>query len=171
MNGALVTTERLTIRKLTLADAPFIHRLANDPDFLRYIGDRGVRTLEDAEAYLCNGPIASYGRNGHGLWGVALTMTGELIGMSGLLKREQYADVDIGYAFLPEFRGVGYAFEAGSAVLRFAADVLALRKVIALVSPANAASIGLLKKFGFTRSAMEAEDPATVLYEWVPSPL
>ncbi|MDC0740595.1 GNAT family N-acetyltransferase [Polyangium mundeleinium] len=170
MNGALVTTERLTIRKLTPADAPFILRLVNDPDFLRYIGDRGVRTLEDAEAYLRNGPIASYERNGHGLWGVALTATGELMGMSGLLKREEYADVDIGYAFLPEFRGGGYAFESGSAVLRIAAEVLALRKVIALVSPANAASIGLLIKFGFTRSAMEAEDSNTVLYEWVPSP-
>ncbi|MDI1428599.1 GNAT family N-acetyltransferase [Polyangium sorediatum] len=171
MNGTLATTERLEIRKLTLADAPFIFRLVNDPDFLRYIGDRGVRTLEDAEAYLRNGPLASYERNGHGLWGVALQTTGELIGMSGLLKREQYTDIDIGYAFLPEFRGGGYAFESGTAMLRIAAEVFALRKVIALVSPANAASIGLLKKFGFTRSAMEADDPNTILYEWVASPL
>ncbi|MDI1479371.1 GNAT family N-acetyltransferase [Polyangium sp. y55x31] len=165
MNGALATTERLTIRKLTLADAPFIFRLVNDPDFLAYIGDRGVRTLEDAEAYLRNGPFASYERHGHGLWGVALKETGELIGMSGLLKREQYADVDIGYAFLPEFRGGGYAFESGSAVLEIAASVVALRRVIALVSPANAASIGLLKKLGFTRAAAQPAEPNTVIYE------
>lgn len=165
MNGALATTERLTIRKLTLADAPFIFRLVNDPDFLEYIGDRGVRTLEDAEAYLRNGPFASYERHGHGLWGVALKETGELIGMSGLLKREQYADVDIGYAFLPEFRGGGYAFESALAVLEIAASVVALRRVIALVSPANAASIGLLKKLGFTRAAAQPAEPSTVIYE------
>ncbi|MDI3288489.1 GNAT family N-acetyltransferase [Polyangium sp. 15x6] len=166
MNGALATTERLTLRKLTLADAPFIFRLVNDPDFLVYIGDRGVRTLEDAEAYIRNGPIGSYERHGYGLWGVAVKETGELIGMSGLLKREQYADVDIGYAFLPEFRGGGYAFESGSAVLGLASEVFALRRVIALVAPANAASIGLLKKLGFTRSALQAADPeSTVIYE------
>ncbi|MDI1442681.1 GNAT family N-acetyltransferase [Polyangium sp. 6x1] len=170
MNGALATTERLTIRKLTLADAPFIFRLVNDPDFLAYIGDRGVRTLADAEAYLRNGPITSYERHGYGLWGVALKETEELIGMSGLLKREQYDDTDIGYAFLPEFRGGGYAFESGSAVLRIADEALSLRKVIALVSPANAASIGLLKKLGFTRSAIEAPGPDTIIYERVPSP-
>src|SRR5689334_11498954 len=117
-SGTIAITERLTLRKLTLADAPFIFRLVNDPDFLVYIGDRGVRTLEDAGRYIQNGPLASYERYGHGLYGVALTKTGELIGMSGLLKREQYADVDIGYAFLPEFRGGGYAFESGSTVLR-----------------------------------------------------
>lgn len=166
MTGTLATTERLTIRKLDPADAPFILRLLNDPDFLEHIGDRGVRTLEDAGVYLREGPIASYERHGHGLWGVALRQTGELAGLAGLLKREQYADVDIGYAFLPEFRGSGYAFESASAVLGLAAGAFGLRKVIALVSPANAASIGLLTKLGFTRSAMEAVDPKkTVIYE------
>jgi len=124
-----------------------------------------VRTLADAERYLREGPIASYERNGHGLWGVALRETGELIGLSGLLRRAEYADIDIGYAFLPAYRGGGYAFESASAVLRIADDTLGLRKVIALVSPENAASIGLLQKLGFTRSGMEAVTQGTVLFE------
>ena len=165
MTATRVVTERLILRDLVLADAPFILRLLNDPDFLAYIGDRGVRTLADAERYLREGPIASYERNGHGLWGVALRETGELIGLSGLLRRAEYADIDIGYAFLPAYRGGGYAFESASAVLRIADDTLGLRKVIALVSPENAASIGLLQKLGFTRSGMEAVTQGTVLFE------
>jgi [ribosomal protein S5]-alanine N-acetyltransferase len=166
MTGVVATTERLTIRKLTAADAPFILRLLNDPDFLEHIGDRGVRTIEDAEAYLRKGPITSYERHGHGLFGVALNATGELIGLSGLLRREQYADIDLGYALLPGFRGGGYAFEAGSAVLRVAAEALSLRKVIALVSPANAASIAEGVNPSFFRRPIEAVDPnTTLIYE------
>ena len=98
-------------------DAPFILGLLNDPDFLRYIGDRGVRTLDDAAAYITNGPLASYARHGFGLYLVSLGDTGVPIGISGVLRRDTLPDPDIGFAFLPGFRRQGYALEAARAVL------------------------------------------------------
>ncbi len=165
MTAPISTTARLTIRRLEPADAPFIVRLLNDAAFFEHIGDKGVRTLEDAARYLQEGPIASYARHGHGLYGVALNETGELIGISGLLKRDDYADIDLGYAFLPEFRGGGYASEAGSAVLSIAADVIGAKKVLALVAPANAASIRVLEKLGFGPSEIPPAKPDTIVFE------
>ncbi len=95
-------TDRLTLRRFTLADAPFALRLVGDPSFIRYIGDRGVRTLKDARAYLLGGPIASYERFGFGLFKVVRKADGAPIGMCGLLKRDTLDDVDLGYAFLPD---------------------------------------------------------------------
>jgi RimJ/RimL family protein N-acetyltransferase len=94
-------TERLTLRELTTDDAEFILRLLNEPSFLRFIGDKGVRNLQDARQYILNGPIASYNQNGFGLYLVVLKSTNTSIGMCGLIKRETLADVDIGFAFLP----------------------------------------------------------------------
>ena len=165
MPDTIASTERLTLRRLVPGDAPFIVRLLNDAAFLEHIGDKGVRTIEDAETYLNEGPIASYRRHGHGLYGVALSETGELIGISGLLKRDEYDDIDLGYAFLPEFRGGGFALEAGAAVLRVAWDVIGARKVIALVAPANAASIRVLEKLGFGPSAIAPAKPDTIVFE------
>ena len=165
MSDRIATTERLFLRRLVLADAPFILRLLNDPGFLEHIGDKGVRNVEDAVNYLENGPIAMYARHGHGLYGVALKESGELIGISGLLRRDEYQDIDLGYAFLPEHRGGGYASEAGAAVLRIASGVIGAKKVIALVAPGNAASIRVLEKLGFGASAIPPAKPDTVVLE------
>lgn len=165
MVDSLASTERLTLRCLVPGDAPFILRLLNDPGFLEHIGDKGVRTLQDAVRYLEDGPIAMYAQHGHGLYGVALRETAELIGISGLLRRDEYEDIDLGYAFLPEHRGGGYASEAGAAVLRIASEVIGVKKVIALVSPANAASIRVLEKLGFGPSAIPPAKPDTVVFE------
>jgi ribosomal-protein-alanine N-acetyltransferase len=141
-------TERLTLRQLAPGDAAFMLRLLNEPTFLQHIGDRKVRTLPEAERYLAEGAIASYARHGHGMWLVALRETGQAIGICGLLRREQFPDVDVGYALLPEFSSRGYASEAVTATLGVARR-LGLRRVTALVSPGNAASIRLLEKQGF----------------------
>ena len=97
----VIETERLILRHLTLDDAAFIHELVNDPDWLRYIGDKGVRNLDDARAYIENGPMAMYERVGFGLFRVELKSRGTPIGMCGLIKRDTLPDVDIGFAFLP----------------------------------------------------------------------
>src|SRR5437762_7342736 len=114
----VLQTPRLVLREFTPGDAPFIVRLLNEPSFIENIGDRKVRTEEDAVRYLAEGPIASYQRHGHGLWMVELS--GTPIGMCGLLKREILKDVDVGYALLPEFWSNGYAREAVEATLDFA---------------------------------------------------
>lgn len=141
--------ERLTLRPFTLDDAPFILELLNDPDWLRYIGDRGVRSLDDARAYLQNGPIASYARHGFGLMMVELKGSTISIGMCGLIARAELDDVDLGFAFLPKFRGKGYASEAGAAVMTHARDVLGLKRVVAITTQDNTGSINVLRKLGF----------------------
>jgi len=147
----LFTTDRLVVEPLTLADDAFIVALLTDPDWLRYIGDRGVRTTDDARRYLETGPMASYAAHGFGLYRVARRDTGVPIGICGLLRRATLPDVDIGFAFLPDYRAQGYAFEAASATLSFARDTLGLERIVAIVSPENAASIRLLLKLGMVQ--------------------
>lgn len=146
-------TERLRIEHLTLDDAGFILRLLNDPAFLENIGDKGVRNLEDARSYLRDGPMASYKKNGFGLFRVSNKHSGAVMGICGLISREALDDVDIGYALLPEFCGQGYAVESARAVLDFGKEQLHLDPIVAVVSPGNTASVRLLEKLGmeFTR--------------------
>ena len=149
-----INTDRLTLRQFNLSDTEFIVQLLNNPSFIQNIGDRGVRTIADAEKYLENGPISSYERNGFGLLAVTLTDTGQIIGMCGLIKRPTLEDVDIGYAFLPEFWSKGYAFESVQTVMSHAKEVIGLKRVVAIVDPANARSIRLLEKIGMTFEKM-----------------
>lgn len=142
------TTERLVLRRFTIDDAEFILDLVNDESFIRYIGDRGVRTLDNARAYLVNGPMAMYERFGFGLYLVALKDTLVPIGMCGLLKRDALEDVDVGFAFLPRYRSRGYAFEAASAAMEHGRDVLGIDRIVAITSPDNETSIKLLLKLG-----------------------
>ena len=144
----VIETERLRLRRLSEEDAAFILRLVNDPDWLRFIGDRRVRTLEDARKYVRDGPIASYERNGFGLYGVERKESPGLIGISGLVKREFLDDVDVGFALLPDFRGKGYAYEASAAVVSYARDSLGLTRLLAITSIDNDPSIRLLEKLG-----------------------
>ena len=149
MNASLIETERLTLRKLSVEDAPFILRLVNELSFLQFIGDKGVRNLEDARQYILNGPVASYAQNGFGLFLVQLKTDQAPLGMCGLLKRETLEDVDIGFAFLPEFWNQGYASEAAAGVLSYAKDVLKLPRIVAITNKDNDASGKLLEKLGF----------------------
>lgn len=136
------------LRLVTTDDAPFIFELLNEPSFLQYIGDKGVRSLEDARNYILTGPVASYQRFGFGLYLVLLKEVGTPIGMCGLLKRDNLPDVDVGYAYRPAFWSNGYAFEAASAVLVHGREVFGLRRIVAITSPDNAGSRALLEKLG-----------------------
>ena len=144
----VLETERLALRHLCAGDAAFILELVTDPDWLRFIGDRGMRTAEDACGYIERGPMKLYERLGFGLYRVALK-DGTPLGMCGLIKRDSLEDVDIGFAFLPAFRGRGYANEAASAVRDYAFEVLGLERIVAITSPDNEASAKLLERLGF----------------------
>ncbi|HKS10648.1 MAG TPA: GNAT family N-acetyltransferase [Pyrinomonadaceae bacterium] len=143
-------TERLLLRPFTTNDAPFVLTLLNEPSFLRFIGDKKVRNLEDARQYLLNGPIASYERHGFGLMLVALKDSNVPAGMCGLLKRDELPDPDIGFAFVPDYWGKGFAFEAATAVMNDARERLKLNRILAIVDPTNDASIKLLERLGLT---------------------
>ena len=144
----VLETDRLILRRLAPEDAAFTLELLNEPAYLQFIGDRGVRSLEDARAYLSNGPIASYARFGHGLYLAVLKEGGVPIGMCGLIKRESLADVDVGYAFLPQYWSQGYASEATAAVMDYGRRTLGLKRIVAIVAPENYRSIKLLEKLG-----------------------
>jgi ribosomal-protein-alanine N-acetyltransferase len=147
-------TDRLRIRELTLADAPFMLVLLNEPSFIHNIGDRGVRTLEDARRYLESGPLASYARHGFGLCLVEFRDPAEPIGICGVLKRDELPDPDIGFAFLPAFWSKGYAYESAAAVMSDARDTLRLSRLLAIVNPTNTGSIRLLERLGFRYERM-----------------
>jgi RimJ/RimL family protein N-acetyltransferase len=144
----VLATERLALRHLEDRDAPFMLRLLNDPAFIRYIGDRGVRTEEDAVRYTREGPVASYSTHGYGLYLVELLASGEPIGICGLVMRDYLDHPDIGFAFLPEFGRQGYGFESASAVKAYALDALGIPRLLAITSQDNVASIRLLEKLG-----------------------
>ena len=144
----VLETERLILRRLSIDDAEFVLELLNEPSFLRYIGDRGVRNLEDAAQYILNRLVTSYERNGFGLYLVELRESGIPIGISGLVKRDTLPDADIGFAFLPAYWSQGYAFESAAAVMNYAREVLGLNRILAITSPDNEASAKLLGKIG-----------------------
>ena len=144
----VLETERLALRRLTADDAGFMLGLLNQPSFIRFIGDRGVRTTDDAREYIRGGPAKSYERNGFGMYLVELKEAAVPIGICGLLKRETLDDVDVGFAFLPAYWSRGYALESARAVLSYGKDVLGLKRVVAVTSLDNGSSIKLLEKLG-----------------------
>jgi RimJ/RimL family protein N-acetyltransferase len=140
-------TPRLRLRYLTPEDAAFILDLLNEPEFIHNIGDRGVRTLEDARGYIQTGPVTGY-HTGLGLYLIELRHDGAPIGVCGLLKRDYLQDVDVGFALRSAYYGRGYAFEAAQAVMRRGRDVLGFERIVAITSPDNHASIRLLRRLG-----------------------
>ncbi len=144
----ILETERLFIRHLTQNDAEFILELLNEPGFIRNIADRGVRTIEDAQAYIQNGPVTSYAKNGFGLFAVELKATGVPIGMCGPIRRDVLPDVDIGYALLERYWKKGYAHEAAAAVLAYGYEVIGLKRIVAITALDNNASARVLEKIG-----------------------
>jgi RimJ/RimL family protein N-acetyltransferase len=147
----VIETPRLALRRLELRDAPFILGLLNQETFLQHIGDKGVRSVNDAREYLLQGPLASYQRNGFGLYLASILATGAPIGICGLVKRQSLPDADIGFALLPEYCGRGYAVESAAAVLDHALGTLRLGRVVAIVAPENRASIAVIEKIGLRR--------------------
>jgi ribosomal-protein-alanine N-acetyltransferase len=148
MAMAVLETERLVLRKLTVGDAAFIVALLNDPDWIRFIGDRGVRTLPQARHYIDPGLHAMYAKYGYGLWLVERRSDSKAMGMCGLMRREGLDHVDLGFASLPAFRGQGYTSEAAAATLKYAREVARLRRLVAITALDNHASIRVLERLG-----------------------
>jgi RimJ/RimL family protein N-acetyltransferase len=147
-NSPVIETARLSLREMTGDDAPFMRAILNDPDFIRYIGDRGVRTVAEARSYLHERVLASYREHGYGMYAVERSADAVAVGICGLVRRETLPAPDIGFAFLPAYRNSGYARESAAAVLRYASEVLKLPRVIAIATPDNEPSNVLLQRLG-----------------------
>ena len=171
----ILQTERLNLRTITVDDAGFYLELVNDPSWIRYIGDRGLRTLEAAATAIVDGPVAMHDKLGYSLYVVERRSDGKAMGMCGLIKRDILPDTDIGYAISPQFWGQGYAREAAGAVVAHARGPLGLRRLLAITSPDNAASQKLLLKLGMgfvKRTKLEGWEEDSHLYkmEFVANP-
>jgi len=159
----VLETERLILSRLSYGDCEFIYELVNEAAFKKYIGDKNVNSVEDAHSYLKNGPIGSYEQHGFGMFLVTAKDSSEALGICGLVKREQFPEPDLGFAFLRRFWDQGYALESSRAVLEYGVAQLALRRIIAIADPENSASVRLIEKLGFgyagpVRMAGEARD-------------
>jgi RimJ/RimL family protein N-acetyltransferase len=150
----ILSTPRLQLRTMNENDAEFYLRLVNDPSFIHNIRDKGIRSLEDAKKAIQTGHQDVQKKMGFSLYLVERKSDQHSIGLCGLVKRPELEDIDIGYAYLPEFTGQGYAFEAGKAVIQFAQNTLKLDKLVAITSLHNIASENLLLKMGFQITAI-----------------
>jgi RimJ/RimL family protein N-acetyltransferase len=144
-----IKTSRLKLRTIRVDDAAFYLKLINEPSWHQYIGDRGIRTLTAAEAAIISGPIDMQNRLGFSLYVAELNDGHIPIGLCGLLKRDYLEDPDLGYAFLPQYWGQGYANEAASAVLQYAKEELSITRILATTDTDNQPSMQLLEKLGF----------------------
>lgn len=147
----ITTTNRLIISKVTLKDAPFFVELMNTPSWLKYIGDRNVKSVNDAENHLKNGILKSYEESGYGFYIVSQKAEPEkAIGIVGLVKRKELEHIDIGFGFLPDYVGKGYGYESSVAIMELAKTNFKLKKVCAITNPDNKSSIHLLEKLGLS---------------------
>lgn len=140
-------TERLNVRWLEVRDAEFILQLLNEPGWLQYIGDKGIRSIEDAENYILSGPMSMYERHGFGLFAVETKETQIPLGICGLIKRDGLEDVDLGFAFLSAHQSQGYAYEAAKGTLEYARK-LDIDRLVAITTKDNTSSSKLLEKLG-----------------------
>ncbi|WP_444891891.1 GNAT family N-acetyltransferase [Microbulbifer sp. TRSA001] len=162
-------TSSLVIQELNEdRDTMLMLALLNDSDFLQNIGDRGVRTEVEARHYILNGPIAMYREHGFGMYKVSLK-DGTAIGICGLVKRDGLDGVDIGFAFLPDYRGRGFALESAQAVMAYAKKKLGFQRILAITQPENTPSIRLLEKLGLnceSNVALPGETKELLLMTW-----
>ena len=163
----IIETERLLLRHITTDDAPFMLALLNDPSWIQFIGDRGVRTLGAARDYILERMVKSYEQNGFGLYLTEIKDNNMPIGICGLINRDGLDDVDLGFAFLSNYTGMGYGYESANAVLLYAKETLGLVRLVAITDEANMRSIRLLEKLGFRfdkKVALNGDSDEVALY-------
>ena len=142
----ILETDRLILREMTEEDDFFMYDLLNSDGWLEFIGDRNIKTVEDARNHILNNYIKMYETHGFGLWVVVRKSDSTCIGTCGLIKRPSLADVDIGFAFLSEYMGEGYAYEAATASMNYGYEVMDMNRIVAITIPENKRSIHLLQK-------------------------
>jgi len=145
----ILETERLTLREVMDDDAGFVLDLLNQPSFKKFIGDRGVRTVEQAREYIETRFTNSYRDNGFGLYLINMRADETPIGLCGFVRRDALTDPDVGFALLPQYEKNGYAYESAVAIMQYGRETLGLPRVLAITTVDNDRSGKLLKKIGF----------------------
>jgi RimJ/RimL family protein N-acetyltransferase len=146
----ILETARLSLRTIGPDDAAFYFELVSDPTWIEHIGDKGIRSVDGARTAILEGPCVMQERLGHSLYVIERKSDGKPLGLCGLIKRDSLPEVDIGYAIRPAYFGQGYTYEAAHAVMTYARDVLGIKRLMGITSPANTVSINLLAKLGLT---------------------
>ena len=160
-------SERLYMQQLNLNDAPFVLELLNTKGWLKHIGDRGVKTIKDAEKYITSGPQDGYKKRGHGLMLLKEKDSNQSVGICGLLQRDYLDHPDIGYALLPVFEGLGYISEACQSIMEWHKNNSELPAILAIVNPDNERSIKLLVNLGFMLEEVITRDGQSInLYQY-----
>ncbi len=165
----VLRTERLLLRWFSADDAAFVLALVNDPGWLEHIGDRGLRTEEDARAWIETRLVGGCVDFGFGFWAMEGRSDGVLLGMCGLVHRASLPTLDVGYALAPIARGRGYAREGAAACLAYARDVLREPRVLAITGPTNAASIRVLESIGMRHEktvVLDGETRQSAVFSW-----
>jgi RimJ/RimL family protein N-acetyltransferase len=142
-------TERLYLTKFTTLDTDFIIRLVNSPGWLQYIGQRNVTNQKQALEYMERMYFGKYKAGEPSFEKVILKETNQAIGMCGVLKRDSLEHPDLGYAFLPEYHGQGFAKEIARAAMQYFTKNYSIQKLIAITTKDNEKSIALLHSLGF----------------------
>lgn len=150
MNQVL-ETERLLLRRFTLDDVAAFYKLGANPEIVRYVGNSPFESVSAAESALVAAPLRDYQVHGYGRLACVLKTTGEVIGFSGVKFLDELGETELGYRFLPEYWGWGFATEAGAASIEYARSVLKLRRLIGVVHPENVSSASVLRKLGFSQ--------------------
>ncbi len=143
-------TERLVLREFVRQDKEFIYEMLNTEEWKRFIGDRNISSLKDAENFITDRLVPHYRKNGFGFYAMLSKAHNKVIGMVGLIKRDGLEYVDLGFAVLPKFTKNGFAYEGSLSCMEFAKHALKLDKLAAIANTDNQASIQLLSKLGFT---------------------
>ena len=147
----IAETNRLIISKISIDDASFLLELMNTPGWLKYNGDRNVKTLEQAKSHVKNNQLKCYETFGFGYYKLQLKDENlKTIGTSGLLKRDNLEHTDIGFSLLPEYHRKGYGFEAASEIMKLAKNTFNIKTLCAITLPINQPSINLLEKLGLS---------------------
>ena len=147
----IAETERLLISKFTLEDAPFFLELVNTPNWIKYIGERNIKTIPQAEEAIKKGHLKSYKTYGFGFYTLQLkSEQNKTIGTCGLIKRDTLKHPDIGFALLPDYESKGFGYESSIAIMSLAKKQFKLKKVLAITLPTNKSSIKLIEKIGLS---------------------
>jgi ribosomal-protein-alanine N-acetyltransferase len=148
MTPTTIETPRLLLRPFTLDDAEAYWPLVNLPEVLRYTGEEPKPSLDAVREIIASRPLNDYKVHGYGRMACIEKHSGRLIGFSGLKFVDDLRETDVGYRFLPECWGKGYATESGRALIAHGREVLGIGRIIGLVQPANGASARVLEKLG-----------------------
>lgn len=172
MKNQIIETERLRLRPMAVEDADLILELYNSPNYIKYIGDRNIKSIRDAEDYITYKFLPQHQRLGYGNYLISLKENGAKIGGVGIFQREGLDIHDIGFSFLPQFEGKGYGFEAASKLLKVGFLDFGLKKVSAITLEENLPSRKLIEKLGlkYIKKVKLPDDEEELMYYEIENP-